>query len=253
MKTRHLSLLLCSTFLFTSSIVSGEAFTAETREYFALNTLVPEHYQSLKYVEFHDPVDTLNQINLQSERAAIQDAWGKKNAQLEIYSPEYYRHQAELSDWQAQWFPEQKQYYTQEKLDWLVLAKKAEQRILQDQWNIEEATYTVDTLEWFEFKAKVAGAKAEWYDRDSENYAILKANHDTYKTAAEGARQLKAWDIEEATYTSDTPEWFEFKAKVEGAKAEWYDIDSESYATLKSYQRIYLQKVERIRQKSVGD
>ncbi len=245
MKTRHLSLLLCSTFLFTSSIVSGEAFTAETREHFALTTLVSVQYQPLKYVESHDPVDTPNQINLQNERDSIKEAWRKKNAELEPYSPEYYRHQAALLDLQAQWFPEKNQYYTQEKLDCLALAKKAEQAIFQKlqqkAWDIEEATYAAHTPEWFEFKAKVEGAKAEWCDKGSENYTILKANHDTYKTAAERARQKNAWDIEEATYPVDTPEWFEFKATVEGAKAEWCDKGSENYTILKANQQHYLQ------------
>ncbi|MBH1989814.1 MAG: hypothetical protein I8H80_01405, partial [Alphaproteobacteria bacterium] len=146
------------------------------------------------------------------------------------------------------------EWFNKDSADYATLKSNQRQYLLQAEmirqkkaWDIEEATYSVDTPEWCEFKAKVEGAKAEWYDIDSENYATLKFNQGIYLKRAECIRQQNAWDIEEAAYAVDTPEWCEFKAKVEGAKAEWYDRDSENYATLKSNQKVYLLQAEMIR------
>lgn len=140
----------------------------KTREYFSLTAVEP-----VRNIEFRYKKATEGDFN-QIGKAAFEAEWDRKRAELKLNSPEYYRHQAALSDMQAQWFPELKQRYLEDKLYWLEKAKKAEKEQQQEAWDIEEATYTPNTVEWYEFKARVEEAK--WCDRGSADYAILKAN-----------------------------------------------------------------------------
>lgn len=248
-------LILLPGLLITSSIINGEAIPPGSEGYFSVTMCEPVKAAPLSYPFLPKPLSAANDAYdaLQKEVDDVKSRLCRYEAKSETDNPEYYRLWARLSEIYVETNPSSAGYHSQNKLYYLWLAKKAEQRTLQDQqekaWDEEEQAYAYDSAEWHEFKARVAGVMAEWYESDTQEYSFYKKNQSIYTQNAKFLRQQKeleqkyvAWKLEAKSYVEGTSEWYEFLAWTEGEQAMWYASSTPEYARHKDNQQRYIQQ-----------